>query len=90
MSKGVAIVTGGSRGIGAAICKGLAQDGYKVCVNYARSAEAASEVKAVIEAAGGVAITVQADVGDPAAVSAMASAQRSTPLTLTAVIIGWL
>ncbi|NMC18811.1 MAG: 3-ketoacyl-ACP reductase [Thermogutta sp.] len=58
-----ALVTGGSRGIGAAICRRLAQQGFAVVVNYARSADAAESVVADIRAAGGVAAAVQGDVG---------------------------
>lgn len=60
----VAIVTGGSRGIGRAIALELAQRGARVVVNYHRSAEAAAEVVAAVEAAGGEATSKQADVGD--------------------------
>jgi 3-oxoacyl-[acyl-carrier protein] reductase len=60
----VAIVTGASRGIGRAIALELAQRGAQVVVNYNRGAEAAAEVVAVIEAAGGQATAVQADVSD--------------------------
>ncbi len=60
----IAIVTGASRGIGRAIALELAQRGARVVVNYHRSAEAAAEVVATIEAAGGQATAVQADVGD--------------------------
>lgn len=63
-----AIVTGGSRGIGAAIAARLAQDGFAVTVNYAGNARAAGEVVTAIEKAGGRAIAVQGDVSDPAAV----------------------
>lgn len=60
----VAVVTGASRGIGRAIALELARRGARIVVNYNRSAEAAAEVVAAIEAAGGQAIAVQADVGD--------------------------
>ena len=67
----VAIVTGASRGIGAAIALRLAQDGQAVVVNYAGRAADAQDVVARIAARGGRALAVQADVADPAAVRAL-------------------
>ncbi|RWQ62359.1 SDR family oxidoreductase [Mesorhizobium sp.] len=64
-----ALVIGASKGIGAEIARRLALDGFSVVVNYARGAEAADSVVREIEAAGGVAIAVQADVGDPKGVA---------------------
>ena len=67
----VALVTGGSRGIGRAIALRLAQEGAKVAVNYAGNQVAAEEVKAIIEEQGGTALLVQADVSDSAAATEM-------------------
>ena len=66
-----ALVTGASRGIGRATAIELAKAGAKVAVNYAGNRAAAEEVVAQIQAAGGQAFMVQADVGDAAAVDAM-------------------
>jgi len=60
----VTLITGGSRGIGAAIAADLAQAGARVAVNYASNREAADAVVATITAAGGEAIAIQGDVGD--------------------------
>ena len=65
----VAVVTGASRGIGAAIAARLAAEGAAVAVNYGRSGDAANKVVASIAAAGGKAKAVGADVGDPATVA---------------------
>lgn len=64
----VAIVTGSSRGIGAAIAVRLAAEGAKTVVNYQRNADAAERVVETIREAGGQAIALQADVADPDAV----------------------
>lgn len=61
-----AIVTGGSRGIGAAITRRLARDGIAVAINYASGRDAADALVAEIEGSGGHAIAVQADLADPA------------------------
>jgi 3-oxoacyl-[acyl-carrier protein] reductase len=66
----VALVTGGSRGIGAAIARRLAGDGAAVALTYATSAEKARAVAKQIDADGGQALVIQADNADPAAVAA--------------------
>jgi 3-oxoacyl-[acyl-carrier protein] reductase len=69
LAKKVALVTGGSRGIGAAIAKRLAADGASVAITYAKDASAASAVVKAIEAGGGKAVAIQADAADTKAVT---------------------
>ena len=66
----VAVVTGGSRSIGAAIAKRLAADGASVAITYTKGADAAASVVKEIEGAGGKAIAIQADAADADAVKA--------------------
>src|ERR1700735_5633736 len=68
LAKKVALVTGGSRGIGAAIAKRLAADGASVAITYSSGADAAASVVQAIEGAGGKAIAIQADAANVEAV----------------------
>ena len=70
LTEKVALVTGGSRGIGAAIAKRLAKDGASVAITYAKDASAASAVIKAIEGNGGKAVAIQADASDVEAVKA--------------------
>ena len=85
MSK-VTIVTGGSRGIGAATAKLLASHGHAVCVNYLSNADAASKVVSEIEAAGGRALAVQADTSVEADVMRMFETVDKELGTLTGLV----
>ena len=82
----VAIVTGSGRGIGAAIAKGLAKDGYAVAVNYINDEAAASQVISEIKSAGGTAFAIQADVSKDADVVRLFDAVDRILGTLTALI----
>src|ERR1700726_4882961 len=64
----IALITGGSRGIGAAIAKRLAADGASVAITYSKGADAAASVVKAIEGAGGKAIAIQADAADAEAI----------------------
>jgi len=82
MDRGVALVTGGSRGIGAAVARSVAAAGWAVCLTYRVDEAAASSVVAGIEAAGGVARAVRADNAVEADVlAAFAAADAMGPLT---------
>src|SRR6266849_2229760 len=64
----IALITGGSRGIGAAIAKRLAADGASVAITYSKGADAAASVVKAIEGAGAKAIAIQADAADAEAI----------------------
>ncbi len=82
----MALVTGGSRGIGAATARLLAANGYRVCISYLRDAEAAAAVKADIEAAGGDCFAVQADVSDACDVERLFQTLDQQPETLSVLV----
>ncbi|MGE8414459.1 MAG: SDR family oxidoreductase [Pseudomonas sp.] len=81
---GLALVTGGGRGIGAAVARQLGQLGYKVCLTYERDGEAARQVVESIVATGGRAWCRQLDIASPAAIVALFEAldQQPEPLSL--------
>jgi 3-oxoacyl-[acyl-carrier protein] reductase len=74
----VALITGGSRGIGAAIAKRLARDGANVAITYSKGADAATSVVKEIERDGGKALAIQADAADADAVKAAVEKTAAT------------
>jgi len=82
----VLLVTGGSRGIGAATAVLAARQGYKVAVNYTRNEAAAQEVVAAIRAAGGTALAIQADVAEEQQVLALFAQVDAKLGRLTALV----
>jgi len=85
MSK-VLIVTGGSRGIGSAVCRRAAADGWDVAVNYAGNAEAAEKTASAVKAAGRRAITVQGDMSDEADILRLFETTQSALGSIDAVV----
>jgi len=71
MSGQITVVTGGSRGIGAATCERLARDGHDIVLNYRSDAEAAEQVAAAVRAAGARCVTVQGDTASEQDVDAL-------------------
>ncbi|MEG1056336.1 MAG: SDR family NAD(P)-dependent oxidoreductase, partial [Janthinobacterium sp.] len=84
--KEVILITGSSRGIGAATALLAARQGYAVCVNYVRDAQAAEALRARIVAEGGEAIAVQADVSEEADVARLFDEVDARLGTLTALV----
>jgi NAD(P)-dependent dehydrogenase (short-subunit alcohol dehydrogenase family) len=84
--KGAVIVTGASRGIGAAIAERLADDGYGVIVNYAADAKGAESVVSAINAKGGHSAAVRADVASEDDVEAMFDRAREQMGPVTALV----
>jgi NAD(P)-dependent dehydrogenase (short-subunit alcohol dehydrogenase family) len=92
MERGVALVTGGSRGIGAAVARAAAAAGWRVCLTFNTDVAAAGEIVAEIESTGGTATAVRADVAQEADVlAAFAAADemgRLTALVANAGVVG--
>ncbi len=86
LSGKTALVTGASRGIGRVIAVELAKAGARVAVHYSANAQAAKETVATIEAEGGTAFTIRADLAEPGAadalIDALATELRGTPLDI--------
>ena len=86
MSRPVLLVTGGSRGIGAAICVMAAQRGYDVAVNYQSNAEAAGKVVAACQAAGAKAVALKGDMADQADIAGVFTKAQAALGPLTHVV----
>lgn len=88
----VALVTGGSRGIGRATCRLLAQGGAAVAVNYASDEKGANETRRLVEAEGAKCTVVRADVSDEGQVAAMVSEveQALGPVDMLVANAGWI
>lgn len=84
--KPIVLITGGSRGIGAATARLAAQQGYAVAINYSSNSKAALALVESIQAAGGKALAVQADVADEAQVLTMFKTIDNTFGPLTALV----
>lgn len=84
--RGTALVTGASRGIGAAIALRLAKEGFAIGVNFARNREQAQAVVDEIRWSGGAAAAIAGDVSDPAAVAAMFDQVEAELGTLTLLV----
>jgi 3-oxoacyl-[acyl-carrier protein] reductase len=77
LSGKVALVTGGSRGIGAAIVRRMARDGAAVALTYAASDQRAAALAAEIESEGGTVFAIHADSGDPVALTSWSTTPES-------------